>query len=237
MRTLVFLFLFLPVFSLAQDDLNPLTNPGRPELGELSLPALSVEDSLEMVASVERMADSLRIGIRELQLLWREHQQMPTDSIKRVVQFGHGRNWHDYALDRAPRRGMTGQEWILIGHMFGWLYRFEVQNAFQNQLNAYRWAAMDPDYEYDASMLLLNNYHEAGFAPGMLDACQRLMNLDREKAIVDGVEKEIAIAYYIVGDRKAALKWIKAYRRRELDHDRQSEADNLYERIRSLPKN
>ena len=237
MRTFLFCLFLLPTLCLAQDDLDPLAPPTTPEAGEIPLPVLSAEDSLAMVAAVERMSDSLRIGIRQLQLLWRDHQQMPTDSIKLTVQYGEGRHWQEYALNQAPRRGMTGQEWIRIGHLFGWLYRFDVQGSFQNQLNAYRWAAMDPVYEYDASKLLLNNYHEAGFAPGMLDACQRLMNLDRDRAIEDGVEKEIAIAYYIVGDRKAALKWIKAYRRRDLDREDKTEADSLYDRIRSLPKN
>ncbi len=228
-RTTVFLcFLSGLIFQAA-----PESSPTEAlDTSRVSLPPAEV-DSMAMRAAVQRLEDSLRLGIDQLSRAWNEHEFFHTDSVRLSVQRSLGRGWRDWAIASAPRRGMTGAQWLRMAELLSWLERFDMENAFELELNAYKWAALYPEFEFLALSLLLERYRETAFAPGMLSTGERLLELDPERAVADGREKDMALACYFLGDWKSGKTWI----RKHLEHHPEdAHARELKKKLRELKK-
>jgi hypothetical protein len=184
-------------------------------------------------ARVRSLQDSLTLGISQLQESWSRAEREQTDSLKYEVQAGLARGWKDWALQAAPRRGMSGDDIIQLAELHAWLNRFDMEGCYNEQLECYKRAMVMPGCEEKALRLLHAEYMAAGFAPGMLQTGQRLLELDKAKAMELGVARSMALAYYFVGDRREALRWIKRHLRKFPDDPM---AQDLRRRIRKLKK-
>jgi tetratricopeptide (TPR) repeat protein len=194
-------------------------------------PTAAVDDAALALRQLQ-LEDSLELGLALFGELLRRQDSNPTDSLKLSVQRGVGRHWFEWAF-QAPRPTMDGQNWIHLGNLFGLLDGFDMLNAYERQLNCYRYAIQYPETRRAATLRLHAEYHRAGFAPGMLQTGQALLDIDREAALRDGVAKSMALASYFLGDRKAALKWIKQHLKARPEDQ---EGRDLQRRIREMKR-
>jgi len=179
-----------------------------------------------------QLEDSLALGLGLFGELLRQQERNLTDSLKLEVQRGVGRDWFLWAFS-APRPSMSGRDWIRLGNLFGFFDAFDLTGAYDRQLDCYKHAIRHEATRREATLRLHNEYHRAGFAPGMLQTGQALLELDREAALRDGVAKSMALANYFLGDRKEAKRWIKLHLR---GHAADPEALELQRRIKQMPR-
>ncbi len=195
---------------------------------------LSETDSTETTHRLlAQLDDSLRIGIARFQKLFEQVQNQNTDSLRYAVQATEGRAWMDWALDSNPRYGMTGEQWITLSDLFAWLDQFDFDGAYDKQLNCLKWAAVYPETEFLAMTRLHTEYHLAGFSPGIISTGERLIQLNETRAFEAGVARNIAQAWYFVGDFDQALTWMKDHIRK---HPEDHRAIELKKQIRQKQK-
>lgn len=175
------------------------------------------------------LQDSLNLGIGQLDEAWRQVEREPTDSLKYLVQDGLGKAWRTWAMKAAPRRGMAGDDILRLADLHAALNRFDLEGCYNEQLECYKRAMMMPGCEERALRRLHTEYLAAGFAPGMIQTGQRLMELDTQASLEMGVARSMALAYYFVGDRKEAKRWVKRHLRQ---HPDDVSAQDLLKRIR-----
>lgn len=181
--------------------------------------------------SVQALRDSLELGIRELDTWYRLQQREAGDSLKQAVQTGPALAWRDWAMKSAPRKGMSGEDILRLADLHARLNAFDMTGAYNEQLECYKRAMIMPGTEERALYRLHAEYLSAGFAPGMIQTGSRLLALDEDKAMAQGVARSMALAYYFVGDRKEATRWVKRHLR---EHPRDRQAKDLRKRIKEL---
>ncbi|MDP2359908.1 MAG: hypothetical protein Q8O14_04040 [bacterium] len=179
------------------------------------------------------LRDSLALGIDRLQEAWQRTERAQTDSLKQRIQGGPALAWKDWAFNRAPRRGMSGDDIIQLAELHSWLNRFDMEGCYNEQLECYKRAMLMPGTEARALRRLHAEYHAAGFAPGVIQTGLSLHQLDRRKSLEQGVGRNLAQAYLMVGDRREALRWIKRHLRQHAGDDA---ARDLKRRIRNMKK-
>jgi hypothetical protein len=188
----------------------------------------------QIIAHTKRLSDSLQLGLNDFSEALRQQDSMDTDSVKLAMQKGMGHEWREWIFNVAPREGMTGEMWLQIAEILAKMDRFDIDQAYEKQLEAYKNAAYYfPDVRYKALTLLLKNYREAGFAPGMITTAQQLYLLDEERAISAKIEYDVALAYYFLGDRKNGLTWINYHKS---NHPNDNRTKALKKKIKKLEK-
>jgi len=182
-------------------------------------------------ASTKALRDSLELGIGQLDTWYRLQQREAGDSLKQAVQTGPAPAWRDWAMKHAPRKGMSGEDILRLADLHARLNAFDMTGAYNEQLECYKRAMVMPGTEERALYRLHAEYLSAGFAPGMIQTGTRLLALDKEKAMAQGVARSMALAYYFVGDRKEATRWVKRHLR---EHPQDRQAKDLKKRIKTL---
>lgn len=201
-----------------------------------SVPALAqgAADSLyKEQALVLAMRDSLELGIRQIESAWGRTEREQSDSLKYIFQRGLAEAWKDWAMKAAPRRGMSGEDILRLADLHAWLNRFEMDGCYEEQLTCYKRAMVMPGCEERALRRLHTEWVEIGYSIGMIQTGQQLLLLDKEESMEQGVALAIAKGYYIVGDRKEAMRWVKRHLRH---HPEDVVAQDLKRRIRKTHK-
>jgi tetratricopeptide (TPR) repeat protein len=181
--------------------------------------------------AISAMRDSLELGIGQLDGWYRSQEREAGDSLKQAIQTGPALAWRDWAMKYAPRKGMTGEDILRLADLHARLNAFDMTGAYNEQLECYKRAMLMPDTEERALYRLHAEYLSAGFAPGMIQTGARLLELDKERAMAQGVARTMALAYYFVGDRKEATRWVKRHLR---EHPGDRQAKDLKRRIKTL---
>lgn len=184
-------------------------------------------------ARVQALRDSLELGLNQLELLWQRTERENTDSLKFQVQRGPGAAWKEWAFNKAPRRGMGGEDILRLADLHAALNRFDMDGCYNEQLECIRRALVMPGTERRALRRLHAEYHAAGFAPGLVQTGLAIMEQDAKEAVASGVARNLAQGYLILGDRKEAARWIKAHLRAHPDDER---GKDLKARIRKMKK-
>ena len=179
------------------------------------------------------LRDSLELGIRQLDEAWSRTEKEASDSLKQRIQLGPGPAWREWAFRAAPRPGMGGADILRLADLHASLNRFDMEGCYNEQLECYKRAMLMPGFEERALRRLHEEYLAAGFAPGMIQTGRRLMDLDPQAALDKGVARTMALAYYFVGDRREARRWVKRHLR---VHPDDATARDLEKRIRRLRK-
>lgn len=201
-------------------------------LATLPVRAQSAADSLaQQEQRVQALRDSLGLGIRTFEAFFNLQQREANDSLKQAIQAGPAVDWRDWAIKAAPRRGMTGEDILLLADLHARLNSFDMDGCYNEQLECYKRAMLMPGTEERALYRLHAEYLSAGFAPGMIQTGQRLLQLDKQKSMDQGVARTLALAYYFVGDRKQATEWIKKHLR---EHPQDERARELKQRIKDM---
>lgn len=201
-------------------------------LAFLSARILFAQDSpVPTDPTVQAMRDSLETGIRELDTWYRMQQREASDSLKQAIQNGPALAWRDWAMKYAPRKGMSGEDILRLADLHARLNAFDMTGSYNEQLECYKRAMVMPGTEERALYRLHAEYLSAGFAPGMIQTGSRLLALDKDKAMAQGVGRSMALAYYFVGDRKEATRWVKRHLR---EHPGDRQAKDLRKRIKEL---
>jgi hypothetical protein len=195
---------------------------------------LSMADSIETTDRLlAQFDDSLNVSLARFQTLFEKVQSQNTDSLKHAVHAGEGRVWFDWAVGTNPRYGMNGEQWLGLSDLFAWLDQFEFVGAYDKQLNCLKWAAVYPDTEFLAMTRLHTEYHLAGFSPGIISTGERLMQLNEKRSFEAGIARNIAQAWYFVGDFEQALSWMKKH---IAEHPEDKRARDLRKEIRRRSK-
>lgn len=185
--------------------------------------------------SVQALRDSLELGIRNLGEWNSQLQRESDDSLKQAIQSGPALAWRNWAMNRAPRRGMTGEDILRLAVLHERLVSFEVPGCYNEQLECYKRAMRMPGCEERALSRLHAEYSSAGFAPGMIQTGLRLLQINPEKASDQGVYRSLAMAYYFVGDRKEATRWVKKHLREHPEDERAKELKRRIRKLRPIP--
>jgi tetratricopeptide (TPR) repeat protein len=157
------------------------------------------------------LSDSLMAGITFLTQQKEAEDRTPLDSLARTQRDLRVEELFQWA-DARPLKGvLNGDHWLLLGDLMAWLSVFEQRYAYDRAVNAYKHAAAQPGYEYAGAQRLLTSYEKVGFAPGVLTTGERLIELDKTRAVEDRVAYSLAVAHYKLGDKEQATRWAKQH--------------------------